>query len=1804
MRTLGVSGGWMFFEHAGSAVAVNLASGDITDVLSNWSLDEQTAWTAPGHTAEERRAALLARSALATQVDPLHTFVVPDQVRANARQALQWATTYDRPIELPVIATGASLVPPLSVQVVAQSALDLDISAESAARAQTLSAGSVVPAQLVRQMNAYFTRHDRARTDPAEWLSWGGDSGRVWAAKVAQSAETGAGTVSEKLAEDEEIDYDTLRLLPRAFSTLTGPHTADCDGNGSCSCGGSKSSARYPSTRALTYLALGGDPGRDWARRNIRRVEAEALIAAGYDPDTMLAADEEVPDAESFDADAPHVYAPTSDNPEVCTYCGTGEMDERHQGDAVDYDQADITPEDAHYFSETVNDPDTCEICGKAVDDTLHKQAALADYYQYKSEIDAKVAETQEYWASKGDAEQPVEPVTSAADIHGIDWDEIDPLEELAIAADDDLATVFWERRGSEEDDPLTYYAAYTGDDAMTVDQLYMSDGSMFYRYEPNARTWEQSRLGSPEQVIELDDETARETLRAMSVFPGQPVDLREVDPGEALLMSEIIPSLDDEMLGRVAIVTASGVTFDYTPAGVFAEDDGYTPEERAANAKKQVRDAGGRFAKSGSKIAVGPNARTGTVTKIDPDTQQVEVQYDDDQSTEWVPAKSTRVTDAPSEPQLIDLNKIEGKPRATGRTPKATLPMMLPPMDAEAIQAVIDNYPNFIEKERAGAAARAKAQQASDDASRRQAEQEQAKAEADYQRRLEKIHGKGQKARDAIDRIYRKILPKRYRGYEKTHQDAAILAAGQAITDPAQSDVAPVYMAEVDEANQQAVLELLAMVPASTEGTEPQLLRYTATGWLNDPKILRQLKSSAPPAIVALDEATFNDTLEQVKTFYTTPEGKAEAEAEAKEAASQVASVTAIYGEYGELLAAGIPGVADTPSDIAAVEKLKRYWKTGEGGAKIRWNTPGDMTRCMRHLKKYMPKPGMSEGYCAELHHEMTGTWPGDRRNVGRRGSAASRGQLFETHLLNSREVIDFSALVAASNALCAGVEAPSTVEEVPTELAGAPFRIPILAPVGVKSGDGRHFAPLSLTTRDLPLPLMWQIQTAEGHDDSVIVGRIDSIDQDENGSLVNARGVFDVGPYGQEAERLVRHKFLRGVSVDLDNFEAEARNADTHVDQEKSEHSDDEVIRIVADDMTVTNGRVMGATLVAKPAFQEVSIELEEEQEEEAMVADGTYIGTPESEAETQELIRSALTAAGIPVHPPREWFDDPGLKRETPLTVLDDGRVYGHIATWDSEHIGLPFSTRPPRSRSDYAYFHTGLLRTDNGSDVQVGQITLAGGHAPLESSAAAAVKHYDDTASAFCDVHAGEDAYGIWVAGALRPDVSAGQVRAIRAAAPSGDWRPINGRLEMVAVCQVNVPGFPVTRARVASGHVYALVAAGTATLNRLHVEADDSPLARLLSRVDALEAPQREALSVAREAALARIAPVREEHAARLAEAREQALSRFSKNRSPAATAARERMAALMSGGEEELFRDIGTDKRKELAKKGAAMPDGSYPISTVGDLKNAIRAYGRAKEGDKAKVRRHIKKRARALGKTDLIPESWASLSDPFSDLAGEINDLAARLAMVSGAGTVPIILHGDETQLDNVELLVAAGGRYPDGTPWNPGNHPRDEKGRFRQVIAELKKDLEGEVGTEGAVEGLSEVEAAAGRGDTEAAQQAAKDVLDLVDQMAGATKDEDLVKTLREGYGNLAEAVANLPLVFGDLNEKYRFTDLPPDLQELIKDLYGRAEQRLDNDHLAEAGGKISEFMAGGDLLSQPQISAELSRILRFLI
>ena len=74
--------------------------------------------------------------------------------------------------------------------------------------------------------------------------------------------------------------------------------------------------------------------------------------------------------------------------------------------------------------------------------------------------------------------------------------------------------------------------------------------------------------------------------------------------------------------------------------------------------------------------------------------------------------------------------------------------------------------------------------------------------------------------------------------------------------------------------------------------------------------------------------------------------------------------------------------------------------------------------------------------------------------------------------------------------------------------------------------------------------------------------------------------------------------------------------------------------------------------------------------------------------------------------------------------------------------------------------------------------------------------------------------------------------------------------------------------------------------------------------------------------------------------------------------------------------EMELKKAFSPEKRRDLAEQGMALPDGSFPIVTSTDLKNAIMAFGRAKNKNAAK--RHIIKRARALKKENLIPENWA----------------------------------------------------------------------------------------------------------------------------------------------------------------------------------------------------------------------------------
>ncbi len=189
----------------------------------------------------------------------------------------------------------------------------------------------------------------------------------------------------------------------------------------------------------------------------------------------------------------------------------------------------------------------------------------------------------------------------------------------------------------------------------------------------------------------------------------------------------------------------------------------------------------------------------------------------------------------------------------------------------------------------------------------------------------------------------------------------------------------------------------------------------------------------------------------------------------------------------------------------------------------------------------------------------------------------------------------------------------------------------------------------------------------------------------------------------------------------------------------------------------------------------------------------------------------VQDTLTA---PDAPPEDWFTEPEMTEPQPLTVEDNGYVHGLIAAWGTCHTGYGDQcVTPPHSQTDYAYFRTGAVRTAEGTQIPTGRITVNTGHAGMAMSASQAAAHYDHTGAAVADVVAGENEYGIWVAGAVRPGTTAEQVAVLRASPPSGDWRTVRGSLELVGVLGVNTPGFPVPRklALAASGAPAALVA---------------------------------------------------------------------------------------------------------------------------------------------------------------------------------------------------------------------------------------------------------------------------------------------------------------------------------------------------------------------------------------------------------
>lgn len=430
------------------------------------------------------------------------------------------------------------------------------------------------------------------------------------------------------------------------------------------------------------------------------------------------------------------------------------------------------------------------------------------------------------------------------------------------------------------------------------------------------------------------------------------------------------------------------------------------------------------------------------------------------------------------------------------------------------------------------------------------------------------------------------------------------------------------------------------------------------------------------------------------------------------------------------------------------------------------------------------------------------------------------------------------------------------------------------IAAPIGVVSGDGRMFAPnAAVTWRALPLPISYQDATDDGHNGAVRVGIISemSINRD---NMVVFSGFLNMNyPLANRVVEGLVFGDVRSVSVDLGAAEATYSDdmsvltfstveiagltavgvgafkeaflalgsfpatvgdpdADGDLDTDGPEKtqpapeanpnpdappllhggfSEGEVVEEI--EMSAALERLfelladMGVEPVTASAavMERVSAELVEE------------FGVHDTPAEAPSVILASATPAE---RPPLEWFLDPQMDHKTNLTITPEGRVYGHLATWDACHVGMQgVCSTPNHTQTDYAYAHSGVLETDGG-DILVGPLTMGIGHASVNASPAAAMAHYDKPDAVVADVNFGEDGIGIWYSGALR-QIDDDRRRELRATARvSGDWRPVpvtvGGRqrlaLELISATVVNTFGYPIpSQMGMMNGHQTALIA---------------------------------------------------------------------------------------------------------------------------------------------------------------------------------------------------------------------------------------------------------------------------------------------------------------------------------------------------------------------------------------------------------
>jgi hypothetical protein len=371
----------------------------------------------------------------------------------------------------------------------------------------------------------------------------------------------------------------------------------------------------------------------------------------------------------------------------------------------------------------------------------------------------------------------------------------------------------------------------------------------------------------------------------------------------------------------------------------------------------------------------------------------------------------------------------------------------------------------------------------------------------------------------------------------------------------------------------------------------------------------------------------------------------------------------------------------------------------------------------------------------------------------------------------------------------------------------------------------SGRDFTQCEWSWRDPAtsfVPLMFQPKNA-GHYDAELCGFVSAFTGGGVGT-VGASGGFLDNEAGRAAAAILEGAGRFGVSVDP--------SEKVDVVWQCTEMDEDGWCMAGLD--MFMSYEIAGITMTPLQAFDNAAIVLDG-------AAPAADPAPADDVAEPVAAAAFAIVAAADLVRPPAEWFSlaEPQIGEAflgtlgdeflvdqgdgtvaCPLTITDEGQVFGHLARWGQCHVGYGDQcVSPPESLTAYSHFHVSSVLTAEGELVAVGALTVGCEHAPPTMPAWQAQDHYANSGSGWADVRCSNGVHGPWISGALRPGLDDAALRVLRALTLSGDWRDRGAGLELIAGLSVNVPGFPIARESLAASGLLPVRAPMTASASK-------------------------------------------------------------------------------------------------------------------------------------------------------------------------------------------------------------------------------------------------------------------------------------------------------------------------------------------------------------------------------------------------